>query len=555
MATSASSIPPSDLPEHQRHNIRSLSIRHPKPPPARADPPPTLDRHIHIHHPHYPPAHNLLFKLFAPDCSPGGLQYEYLSVLCGIITGNRWDGWLEERDPTGTALNRRRIDVLPHQIVPPGHYFFCLEPSTVDEPYAVCPSFRDWLFPHNDLPPGTWQQFSIPPRRDGQQLSASGVSRSLDRRDVTCRISGSMEGTQKAHIVPQSEKEWHTANGMKQYQANTDGTSMDNDLANILLLRADLHINFDKPKFTFVPKSTPEDPIPQLVVHLVQKSEQYEDLYHNRTLLQSEEIAPQFLFARLAWTIFPFCEGFLTATTRRRLVLPNENTPGSTTTVWLDGDKVAELSSTSQRSQSRKRGRGDTRNAEEEDQDIVTEQASQAQNPRRPTSSQQQQGQFGFTNAKRRKRPRISRPSEVAEAQPRTTSSSSIPLPRTTSSQSPPHTSPSSGTTKAQRLSPKYLPTASPSSIPHPQTPSSESAPAHPYDSDNDDDASSNQTPLDKLKAAALRDERARSDPDHTWESEEAWAREAEGKDYTYTMNQEEAVRLWTHLGAEFRDG
>ncbi|CAI6225658.1 unnamed protein product [Periconia digitata] len=59
--------------------------------------------------------------------------------------------------------------------------------------------------------------------------------------------------------------------------------TLDN-LSNALLLRANLHIAFDKPKFVFVPKLSSELEKPRFVIHLAEASAKLEFLYHNRAL-------------------------------------------------------------------------------------------------------------------------------------------------------------------------------------------------------------------------------------------------------------------------------
>ena len=78
---------------------------------------------------------------------------------------------------------------------------------------------------------------------------------------------------QRGHpdCAPMSSKEadWWYLNSMSRYNKNSASTS--DDLFNTILLRADLHIAFDNPKFVFVPKPFSLRS-PQLVTHLVEAS-------------------------------------------------------------------------------------------------------------------------------------------------------------------------------------------------------------------------------------------------------------------------------------------
>jgi hypothetical protein len=75
-----------------------------------------------------------------------------------------------------------------------------------------------------------------------------------------------------------------------------------------LLLRADLHIAFDKPDFVFVPK--PAEDSREFVIHVIEPLQELESLYHNREL-QSIQVSLEMLFTRFAWTIFPLLADFL----------------------------------------------------------------------------------------------------------------------------------------------------------------------------------------------------------------------------------------------------
>ncbi|ATY64986.1 hypothetical protein A9K55_005360 [Cordyceps militaris] len=80
----------------------------------------------------------------------------------------------------------------------------------------------------------------------------SCISTALRQRDGTCRITGFHKGVQTAHVCPRSEEDWYLRNGMSRYNyRNSD--SVDN-IANALLLRADLRIAFDIPAFFFIPR-------------------------------------------------------------------------------------------------------------------------------------------------------------------------------------------------------------------------------------------------------------------------------------------------------------
>jgi hypothetical protein len=64
---------------------------------------------------------------------------------------------------------------------------------------------------------------------------------------------------------------------MSRYYNSHLTNRLDRDTANAILLRADLHIDFDKPKFVFVPKSNTSAAgvSTQFVTHLLVESNEY----------------------------------------------------------------------------------------------------------------------------------------------------------------------------------------------------------------------------------------------------------------------------------------
>lgn len=87
-----------------------------------------------------------------------------------------------------------------------------------------------------------------------------------------------------------------------------------------MLLRADPHFSFDVPKLVFIPKGR-KDGLPIFVSHLVTPSNELVRLYHNVALAPLKDISYEFLFARFAWSIFPFLEGFLLDGVPRELLV------------------------------------------------------------------------------------------------------------------------------------------------------------------------------------------------------------------------------------------
>lgn len=294
---------------------------------------------ITFRHPAYPPVQNVLLRLPALDHPSGGIHHETARTACAITAGNRWDGYLTE------AIDGPRVEIPSHGVLQKSNYYFhvpspaasryktsCMfgmiitdvDPEASDSEffrYPVVPCFREWKFPHNDLP-SSWINKSRVTSNSSNRLYRSNLSVAVNLRDVTCRMSDHEEVTEMAHLCPRSEDRWFHDNGMHNYidDPRKTGSGAVNDPSNVMLLREDLHTSFDQLKFVFVPKATANGDS-TLVTHLLVDSSELCRLYQNTELHSIDGIAREFLFARFAWSIFYFLEGFLQAGTLRDLLL------------------------------------------------------------------------------------------------------------------------------------------------------------------------------------------------------------------------------------------
>ncbi|KAL2353513.1 hypothetical protein BJ546DRAFT_845687 [Cryomyces antarcticus] len=221
----------------------------------------TLHR-VSFHHPAYDSAR--LIELSAFDGPNGGIHHGTALLVCGIIAGNVWDGWLTE----GRRGNRMDSD---REVVLKGREYFYHVPwptnSSEEEraqgpyKYAVVPSFQHWPFPHEHPPPGwdfnpdlTTSVASIFP-----VPSISGVSQAVRDRDGSCRLSGYRDMIERAHLCPRSDVEWFTQQKMDTYNISGSlvGAGLVDDTANALTLRSDIHLSFDAGTFVFTRKLDP----------------------------------------------------------------------------------------------------------------------------------------------------------------------------------------------------------------------------------------------------------------------------------------------------------
>lgn len=137
-------------------------------------------------------------------------------------------------------------------------------------------------------------------------------------------------GLNECHMIPKNQEAWWAANSMRQYTTNTDGVSR--DVANIALLRVDVHQVLDRHKFAIVPKpcASPSSSSPgssgsaslTLATHVLEtdhEAREFCSLYHNVAITQTgvDRFSPEFLFARFAWAIFAHLQTFLNFTITR----------------------------------------------------------------------------------------------------------------------------------------------------------------------------------------------------------------------------------------------
>lgn len=120
--------------------------------------------------------------------------------------------------------------------------------SPKHDTYPIVPSFGDWRFPHNRLPP-EWKSPHNPPNEPAISLSAqqTRLQHTPQARD-RCYLTDFRMGINKCHLVPGEKRDWFSMNGMAQYTASSAGDI--NDEANIAILRADLHQLFDQRRST-----------------------------------------------------------------------------------------------------------------------------------------------------------------------------------------------------------------------------------------------------------------------------------------------------------------
>ncbi|KAK1674261.1 hypothetical protein BDP55DRAFT_613011 [Colletotrichum godetiae] len=280
------------------------------------------DAIAYFFHPSYPTPHDLLFTLPCVDPtnarsateSRRGLYHDVALLACQVIADNNFSGRLFfDRKGMRAVLDEVSIQGLLH----PGEYFFIVN-SDPTYRYPVVPSFRDWRFPHGQIP-DTWPSPKASPSTD------------TVRR---CALTNHGFGLTNAHIVPREEAEWFMRNGMARYGMDTRDV---NDSRNMMRLRADIHRCFDARVFSIIPKPEFASDDPQTspnrniayVLHVFGSNmEEFSDMYHNMCVQYLDNTSRQYLFARFAWTILIFVKPFVLAGTTRSVIRNNSQVAG-----------------------------------------------------------------------------------------------------------------------------------------------------------------------------------------------------------------------------------
>ncbi|KAG9625128.1 hypothetical protein KCU64_g19447, partial [Aureobasidium melanogenum] len=279
---------------------------------------------VTFRHPGYRAEHNIIMILPALDDAQGGIHHETALTACVIVAGNRWDGFLREQ---GTGSR----DMTPRDGILKGKdYFFCLS-DDAKERYPLVPTFAHWRFPHGDLP-YSWSQLRVPNMPPSRALPRQGsLTDALLARDISCRLTATVEGTEHAHLVPRTEVDWFGRNTMFRYGVAPRPEIEPIDVPrNALLLRSDIHTVFDQRRFAITPKPLPvasdSAATHGLAVHLFSPglSEQFARLYHGVALRPLHGVPPEYLFARFAWTVFAYSAQFLEQGTKRALYIVHD---------------------------------------------------------------------------------------------------------------------------------------------------------------------------------------------------------------------------------------
>lgn len=161
----------------------------------------------------------------------------------------------------------------------------------------------------------------------------SDVSMAVKARDVCCRITGSTEAGDTAHIIPVKENDWFE--DQKMYTYSKDVRSI-NSTGNQLLLKCDLHRTHEQFKWVIFPNGD------KWVYYAIDNSVELASLYHQRELRSLRGIMSEYLLAAFARAIFPKLSEFLRSRVDKYLLGVDVGTENATTGVKIDGASCAE---------------------------------------------------------------------------------------------------------------------------------------------------------------------------------------------------------------------
>lgn len=118
----------------------------------------------------------------------------------------------------------------------------------------------------------------------------TSASKYIIEHERTCCVTNHHTGCHFVNVIPESEAEWFTRNGMMRYACLPPHGTI-HSASNQLWLRADLGLEFDKGPFVLLPKG----------VNREFRYHSMYDLYHNVNLHPIPLVRSEYILARFAW--------------------------------------------------------------------------------------------------------------------------------------------------------------------------------------------------------------------------------------------------------------
>ena len=146
---------------------------------------------------------------------------------------------------------------------------------------------------------------------------STDTSTMITARDQACRFTGVSEACEAAHLIPVKEEQWFMDRRMEKY--SSDIRTVDS-YGNQLLLRKDIHFTMERLKWTIFPLRS------QWVYYALDASEELASQFHRRPLPPINGVQPAYLLAAFARAIFPLLNNFLRRSSDKYLIGPEVGT-------------------------------------------------------------------------------------------------------------------------------------------------------------------------------------------------------------------------------------
>ena len=280
-----------------------------------------LGAQVIIRHPGYEDDPDPLIVLagYDHDGEKKGLHVGTALLICSVLSG-RFDGYFTA-EQSGSNLTYDSDALLEE-----GTYYYQV-PN--DPQYPIYLSFGHWKFPHDDLPQAYTYSAPSSSLPGALTLVVTNSTPEVMTRDRRCVVSRRQDLKEKAHLCPRQEKDWFKKNHMRSYIRNQymDPDDAIDHPSNAVAMRKELHTAFDQKVFVFVMKEN------GWTTHFLRPTYEFGGEYHNMSVTINPGVSTQFLFARLAWAIFPLAKQFLVSGLNRWVKMCSVDKTGRTT--WV----------------------------------------------------------------------------------------------------------------------------------------------------------------------------------------------------------------------------
>ena len=272
-----------------------------------------------FHHPAYHSSR--LFEISAFDGKHGGIHHRTALLLCGIVAGGVWTGWLSE-DKSGTRLTINSEAALTKRNY---HFHLPYPPDETGSPsgpykWPVVLSVEDFTFPHDRPPPGGTLDRPDAASSSFSNASVSSMSQAVKDRDEGCLMTGWRDGIERAHLCPRSIWSWFAREELERYniRTNLSGATSVDDMANAITLTEVVHTALDKGNFIFVPKRG------QWVSHFLDPTYNLGPEYHNVSIKIPTAVSEAFVFVSAVVAILSRHQNFFMRGEARTVIVKRE---------------------------------------------------------------------------------------------------------------------------------------------------------------------------------------------------------------------------------------